>query len=251
MNTSGTRSSGNESSIHDKISNLSVEIVLVGVPVVSSVRIRIGIDHGHSRESWSCKNSWKLECVSNELSEIILNDWGANQVSSSREEHESGLDCGRITSLSTSSISSDGCIDCCSIVGLSISFGSKIFDVSVYLVSLRIVVESGYSIVSDSSHPKRRWIGFLHSWAEILLSVVVTASIDEGIVTLRVTAVIARLSSARIESRCRRNWNWIYDDRCSTCRRWNLSSGRSGRGRSSLRSRFGSGRSGRRAGRSR
>jgi hypothetical protein len=224
MDASCASGSGDESCVKDEISDLSIKIVLIRIPVVSGIRIWIGIDHGHSRESWSCDNSWEMKSISNKLSEIILNDWRTNQVSSSGKEYEGRLDSGRITSLSTSSVSSNGRIDCCSIVCLSISFGSEILHVPVDLVSLRIVVESGDSVVIDSSHPKRSWIRLLHNWTEVLFSIIVTTSIDEGIVTLRVAAVIARLSSARIESWRERDWDWIYDDRCSACRRWNLRS---------------------------
>lgn len=46
------------SHIEDEVSDLSHEVILVGVPVSTTVHIWVGVDHSNTREAWACKEGW-------------------------------------------------------------------------------------------------------------------------------------------------------------------------------------------------
>jgi len=140
--------------INDKVSDLSIKVVLVGVPVVTGVSVRVGINNSHSSKVWQSRDSWWVDCVTNKLGHIILNDRTRHSVCSLREIHQSGLDSGRVTSFTASSKCGDSSVDGDSVICDTISLSSIALHVTVYLVCAGVLVECGHTVVSDIFDPK-------------------------------------------------------------------------------------------------
>jgi len=123
---------GDSSGVDDEVTNLTVEVVLVGEPVESVGSVRIRLDHEGALEVGSSQEGGEVVGISNKLCQIVLNQRGRNQVSSRGEEDKSGSDGGRVTSKTTSaSWGGDGSIDGGGIIGDSVSASSKIFDITI------------------------------------------------------------------------------------------------------------------------
>ena len=71
--------------INDKVANLAVEVVLVGVPVGSIRLIGIRVNDSHALEARVCLDSRKVDSISDELSVIVLNDWTLDEICSRRK----------------------------------------------------------------------------------------------------------------------------------------------------------------------
>jgi len=140
--------------INDKVSDLSVEVVLVGVPVATGVSVRVGINNSHSSKVWQSRDRWWIDCVTNKLGHIILDDRARHSISSLREVDQSGPDGGRVTSLTTSSKCGDSSVDGGSVIGDTVSLSSKALYVTVYLVCAGVLVERSHTVVSDIFDPK-------------------------------------------------------------------------------------------------
>jgi len=75
-----TRSRWHSSQVDDEVPNLTEEVVLVGVPVGSSVLIWIRVNDSDTLEACCSLYSWNGDGIANELCVVQLDDWLADEV---------------------------------------------------------------------------------------------------------------------------------------------------------------------------
>jgi len=186
VDTGGTCSGSRGRRVDDKVADLTVKVVLVRVPVAATAAVRVGIDHGHTGKVGESRDDGKVDCISNQLSHVVGNDGAGHSVCTLGEIHESGADRGRITSLTASSVSSDGRVDGGSVIGDTVSLCTKVFDVPVHLVGGGVLVEGSESVVGDVLNPKVGGSRGSNGRAQALSLAVGGASVQVGVVRLSV-----------------------------------------------------------------
>lgn len=121
MNASAYRSR-HSGQVDDEVSDLSEEIILVGIPVGSCIIIGIRVDHCNTLERRRCLYGRNGNSVADELSIIHLYDRFADEIGSGGKVNQRGRDRRRITAPTASVPAGDGIVDCISIIVLAISF---------------------------------------------------------------------------------------------------------------------------------
>lgn len=107
--------------IDNEIADLAEEIILVGVPIDSPIGIWVWVEKSNTSEVWKSLDSGNRNCVANKLCVIELDNGFANPVCSRGEVDKSGSDRRWITSLTTTSTSSNSSVDSYRIIGRSCS----------------------------------------------------------------------------------------------------------------------------------
>ena len=158
--------------VDNKVTDLTVEVVLVGVPVgsIATWDIGVGIDQAHTFEVGSGLQDRHVQWVTDELGVVVLNDGLADDVGTGREVDESGgSGCG-VAALTTTVAVSDNLVNDFGIVSNTIALGSQLLDVTEDLVGLWVGVESSLALTLDTLHPETRttsrwcWCWCWDSW---------------------------------------------------------------------------------------
>lgn len=84
MNTSSLRLR-HRSQINHKIPDLAKEVVLISIPVDTSVGVRVRVNNSNTLKASSGFDSRKCNRITNELSVVVLYDWRADDISPWRE----------------------------------------------------------------------------------------------------------------------------------------------------------------------
>ena len=121
MNTRACRS-WHGGHINNEITNLAIEVVLIGIPIGATIFVRVSIDECHTFESWSSFNSGKSDGVSDKLSVIILDDWSADEVSTGWEVNKSWCGGARVTAFAASVAICDCFVDGGGIIGVAVAW---------------------------------------------------------------------------------------------------------------------------------
>lgn len=153
MDTSGTSSDSGQ--IDFEVSDLSVEVVLVSPPVVSSSCVWVWVNDCHSCERGSGCKSRDIVCISDKLSVVVLNNGRGNKVIACREVNKSWLDCGRVATLSASDVSTNCSINGSCVVSHTITSGSVFFYISENPVRAWVVIKSSHAFVGNGLNPHR------------------------------------------------------------------------------------------------
>lgn len=88
--------------VDDQISDLAEEVVCVGIPVLPTVQVRIGVNDGHALKRGGSFDGGKSNGISDQLGVVELDHWLAHDVCTGWEIDESWSDCGRVASLTAS-----------------------------------------------------------------------------------------------------------------------------------------------------
>lgn len=83
-----TRACGHGGQINDKVADLAVEVVLVGVPVGSPTRVGIRVNDCYALEGRICFEDWKIGGISDELSVVVLDDRSLDEICSRGKEDD-------------------------------------------------------------------------------------------------------------------------------------------------------------------
>ena len=149
----GTRSSRHRSDVNDEVSDLAIEIVLIGIPV-DTVRVWVGIDDGDTRELGRCFDRWDGNRIANKLRVIVLDDRRTDQIRSRWKVNNSRGYSTRIASLTAAAAIRNGVVYCRGIVCGAISSCAIVLNITEYLV--RRVPECNGTLPLDVSNPVRR-----------------------------------------------------------------------------------------------
>ena len=119
--------------IDDKVSDLAKEIVLVGVPV-AVIAVRVRVDNGNTSEAGRCFNCRKCNRIADKLGVIILDQRRADEVCSRWKVNESwGYGTG-VAAFTAAVTITDGGIDCCGVIGVTVTFCPIVLDIAEYFV---------------------------------------------------------------------------------------------------------------------
>lgn len=133
MNTSACR--GRHSGhVDDKIPDLAVEVILVGVPIRTAVIIRIRIDEGNTSKAWCTFDSRKSDSVANHLGVVVLNYWLGHEVGPWREVDQRWGHSRAVAPLTAAVSRRDGVVDSLGVVCNSIAFGAESLNIAVDLI---------------------------------------------------------------------------------------------------------------------
>jgi len=121
--------------VNDKVADLTVEVVLVRVPVVTAIGIWITVNQSDALKARAGLESGDCDSITNQLSVVILDDWRAEKVGTRRKVDESWSGCARVTALTTTVARGDCRIDGGSVVSHTIALGAKVHDIAVDLVA--------------------------------------------------------------------------------------------------------------------
>ena len=146
----GARITG--SNVNDKVPHLPIEIVLIGVPVAVGP-IWVGIDNSDTSEAGCCFDGGKGNGVADKLSIIVLYDGRADEVCSRWKIDESwGYSTG-VATLTAAATITDGGIDCCGVIGLTVTSRTVVLDIAEYFV--RRVAKCSSTLTLDVGKPVR------------------------------------------------------------------------------------------------
>lgn len=121
VNTSGSSASGNSSHIDNQVTDLAKEDVGRD-PTLSAILVFVTVDETHAGEAGSGLESGGAVGVSNELSEVVVNDRCGNRVGSSREVN----DCrsgggGLVGSRASTATVTDSLVDSISVISRTVT----------------------------------------------------------------------------------------------------------------------------------
>jgi len=80
---------------------LTIEVVLVCVPVDASICVRVTVDQSDALEARAGLESRNRDGISDQLSVVILDDGRAEKVGARREVNKSWSCCARVAALTT------------------------------------------------------------------------------------------------------------------------------------------------------
>ena len=119
--------------VDDKVSDLAKEIVLVGVPV-AVIAVRVRVDNGNTSEAGRCFNCRRCNRIADKLGVIILDQRRADEVRSRWKVNESwGYGTG-VAAFTAAVTITDGGIDCCGVIGVTVTFCPIVLDIAEYFV---------------------------------------------------------------------------------------------------------------------
>ena len=114
MNACGSGWTGSQ--INVEVPNLAEEVVLVRIPIVSTIVIRITVDDSNAYERWQSFDSGERRSITDKLGVVQLDDRLADSVCTLGKVYDGRSDSTRVTTLATSISISNGTIDGISIV---------------------------------------------------------------------------------------------------------------------------------------
>lgn len=148
----GSTSSRHGCNVNDKIAYLTIEVILIGVPVIS-VRVWVRIDDGNAREAGRCFDCGNTNRIADELCVIVLDDRRADEVCSRWKVHKSRGYCSGIAALTAAVAISNGSVDCCGVVCGAISSCAIVLDITEDFVGR--VAECHSALPLDVGNPVR------------------------------------------------------------------------------------------------
>ena len=120
--------------IDDKVSDLAIEIVLVGVPIGAFVVVRVRVDNGDTSEAGRCFDCGNCNRIADKLGVIILNQWLADEIGSRWKVNESWGHGTGVAALTAAVAITDGGIDCCGVIGVTVTSCAIVLDIAKYFV---------------------------------------------------------------------------------------------------------------------
>lgn len=152
--------------INDKVADLAVEVVLVGVPIgaVASWDIGIRIDHAHTFKVCRSLENRHVQWITNELCVVVLDEGFADDVGTGGEIDERRSRCRRVAALATAIASSDDLVDNIGVISDAIALCTHLLDIAENLVRVWGWVEWCFALSLDSFKPVSRRSGLCYSW---------------------------------------------------------------------------------------
>lgn len=121
VNTSSSGASGNSSHVDNQVADLAKEDVGRD-PALSSILVFVTIDETHAGEAGGGLESSGAVGVSNELSEVVVNDRRRNRVGSSREVNDCRSDGGGLIGSRASTVTiTDSLVNGISVIGRTVT----------------------------------------------------------------------------------------------------------------------------------
>ena len=90
------------SKVDDEIPNLTIEVILIRVPICTFWQVRIGVEDSDTLEVGQNFDRGQAGGVSNHLSVVVLNEWSRDHVGTGREVDHCRSGCRGVTPLATS-----------------------------------------------------------------------------------------------------------------------------------------------------
>ena len=128
---------------------MTIEVVLVGIPVVSSIGIGVRVDNGHTSEACRSLEDWQVGCVADELRVVQLNDRLAHEIGAAREVDDGRGSGTAVTALATPVALRDRVVDGSGIVGRAITLCTIVSDVSEDFVGRAVGAEGNGALALD------------------------------------------------------------------------------------------------------
>ena len=138
--------------VDDKVSDLAKEIVLVGVPI-AVVAVRVRVDNGDTSEAGRCFDCRKCDRIADKLGVIILDQGLADEVRSRWKVNESWGHGTGVAAFTTAVAITDGGIDCCGVIGVTVTSCPVVLDIAKYFV--RRVAKCNRPLALDVGNPVR------------------------------------------------------------------------------------------------
>ena len=120
------RSSCGLSKVHDKVADLSEEVVLVDVPVGAAILVWIAVEDCHALEVRGRLDGRLRDSVTNQLSVVVHDDWLADPICARGEVDHGREDRGGVAEISTAIATRDGEVDGIGVVSHAVTFGSEL-----------------------------------------------------------------------------------------------------------------------------
>lgn len=89
----GSRALRHSSEIDNEVANLTEKVVLIGVPVGTSVSVWVGVNDSHAGEGSSGLENRQVGSITNELRVVVLDDWLGDDIGSRGEVNDGGGCC--------------------------------------------------------------------------------------------------------------------------------------------------------------
>ena len=112
-----TSTHGHGTKINHEVTNLAEKVVLVSVPVGTSVFVWVRVDDSNTLETSRGFDGRDIDSITNELSVVILDNWLRDNIGTGREVDKSRNSGGRIATQTTATTISDGFVDSGGVIG--------------------------------------------------------------------------------------------------------------------------------------
>lgn len=156
------------SEVNLEVANLAEEVVLVGVPVVASVVVGVGVDDGNAGKVGSRLDGRNVDSITNKLSVVVLDDGLGNKVGTRGEVDKSRRGSTGVTALATATTVSDGAVDSIGIISSAVTSGAVILYVAEDL-EVVAAVSNGTLALNVGEPPARVSADFVGASLEALL----------------------------------------------------------------------------------
>ncbi|CAG7827967.1 unnamed protein product, partial [Allacma fusca] len=152
MDTVGGEVGGTAGGVKVEITDLTEEVVLVGVPLVLSTTVGIRVEHADSVKVGSHDEGWAVVGITNQLTEVVHDDGSGDQVLSGGEVNDGGGESGGSAVVTTAGTRRNGGVDASSVIRDTISSAAEIHNITEDLVVTGAGIE-GWGSVSNGAYP--------------------------------------------------------------------------------------------------